>query len=154
MAMQYLLSSLLFGCQIKTQILPLLSGADFGPEVWYIFSFCTTDICILIYFESPFWHALVAFYLQLYIFWSFYHCSFCTLLQLISPNKYWHLTSKLDIELRGLLHIAQKGKRINDFKSYFQHAKKEGYILHNYLRLDLHFSLLSIDCRRPISNTE
>ena len=92
-------------------------------------------ISIFIYFESPFWHGLVALYLQLDIYWSFYRSSFCTLLQLITTNKYWHLTTKLDIELRGL-HIAQNGKRIDDFKSYFQHAKKE----------DPCFNLLSQTC--------
>ena len=116
-----------FGCQIKKKkenenkniIFARFVGAGFPLEVWYILVFLLLFflhkwyilISILIYFESPFWHALVAFYLQLDIYWSFYLSSFCTLLQLISTHKYWHLTSKLDIQLRGLLHIAQKGEK-------------------------------------------
>ena len=124
----------------KNFTLPRFGGTGFAPEVCYILVFLLLFflqkwyilIPNLIYFKLPFWHSFVAFYLQFDVYWSFYRSSFCfcTLLQLISTNKYWHLTTKLDIELRGLLHNVQKGKRMDDFKSFLQRAKKRGYIFH------------------------
>ena len=120
----------------KNSTLAWFGGAGLAPEVWYILVFLLLFflhkwyilISILIYFESLFdmgWWLFICRWTYIGLFTAplFAHC--CNWSPLIDidiwqPN--WTSNWK------GL-HISQKGKRTDDFKSYFQHAKTQCQIL-------------------------